>query len=188
MYKLQERKLPKGTFTQFFGMFPNVQNSRLQVDADSETSVHTNTQQNLLMKRTNQHRLLSTFHRMVNDRCQSDDKTQYQVKRHHLAKKYVLKKKIWESFRLDLKISEIQKLQHSRKYLSNGLLSMEETNHGKQLGFCARRVFKFQVRILRNETGSSNHVPRAMFLHLPHLRRILIQVHRGLGSIISYDE
>ena len=32
------------------GMFPNVQNAKRQVDADSETHVHTNTQQNLLMK------------------------------------------------------------------------------------------------------------------------------------------
>ena len=39
-----------------------------QVDADSETRVHTNTQQNLLMKRTIQHRLLFMFHRMM-DKC-----------------------------------------------------------------------------------------------------------------------
>ena len=34
------------------GMFPNVQNSKLQVDADSETCVHTETQQNLRVKKT----------------------------------------------------------------------------------------------------------------------------------------
>ena len=53
------------------GMFPHVQNSKRQVDAHSETSVHTNTQRNLLMKREIQHRLLFTFRRMMNDRCNS---------------------------------------------------------------------------------------------------------------------
>ena len=35
------------------GMFPNEENSKLQIDADSETCVHTYTQQILLTKREN---------------------------------------------------------------------------------------------------------------------------------------
>ena len=53
------------------------------MDADSEASVHTNTQQNLLMEMKIQHRLLFTFHRMM--KIQSDDKTRYRVRLHHLA-------------------------------------------------------------------------------------------------------
>ena len=51
------------------GMFPNVQNSKLRVDADSGTNVHTNTQRNVLTKREIQRRLLPTFHRVMNDIC-----------------------------------------------------------------------------------------------------------------------
>ena len=51
------------------GMCQKVQNSKLQIDAKSETSVHTNTQQNLLMIREIHHRLRFTFHLMTNDRC-----------------------------------------------------------------------------------------------------------------------
>ena len=53
---------------EILGMFPNAQNSKRQVEADSETSVQANTQQNLLMKRQIHHRLLFTFHQMINDR------------------------------------------------------------------------------------------------------------------------
>ena len=75
-HKLPEWKLPKE---------PNVQNSKLQVDATSETSV-----QNLLTQEKFQHRLLFTFHRMMQIRKkQSDDKTQCWVRLHHLASKSV---------------------------------------------------------------------------------------------------
>ena len=63
------KKVAKGDIHVVIGMFANVQNSKLQVDADSETSVHTNSLQNLLWKRTIQHRSRFTFHRMMNDRC-----------------------------------------------------------------------------------------------------------------------
>ena len=63
------KKVAKGDLDVVIGMFPNVQNSKLPVDADSETSVHTNSLQNLLWKRTIQHRSRVAFHRMMNDRC-----------------------------------------------------------------------------------------------------------------------
>ena len=50
-YSAKERKLPKGEIHVIIGMFANVQSSMRQVDADSETNVHSNTQQNLLMRR-----------------------------------------------------------------------------------------------------------------------------------------
>ena len=59
----------KGELHVIIGMFQNVQNSTLQVDAHSTTSVHTNAQQNLLMHRNIQHRLPFTFHRTMNDSC-----------------------------------------------------------------------------------------------------------------------
>ena len=91
LHKLQEKKLPKGIV--IIGMFPNVQKSKLQVDADWETCVHTNTQQNLLMNRETQYRLLFTFHRVLKDRkIQSDNNTQYRVRLDLLANKYVFKR------------------------------------------------------------------------------------------------
>ena len=45
------------------------ENSKLQEDADSETCVHANTQQNFVTKGEIQDRLLLTFHRLMNDRC-----------------------------------------------------------------------------------------------------------------------
>ena len=43
--------------------------------------------------------------------------------------------------------------------------SMEE-KHGKHIGFYTRARIKFQVRILKLDMGSSNQVPRGLFLHL----------------------
>ena len=68
--------------------------------------------------------------------------------------------------RLDLELSEIQTLQHSRKDPSNGLFEHERKKQGKQLGFDTTTCTEFQVRILRIDTGSSNRVPRVLFLHL----------------------
>ena len=77
-------------------MFPNVQNSKHQQDASSETSVHTKKQLNLLMKSQIQQLLQSTSWRMMNARYnyekQSCDKTQFRVRLHHLAIRYCLKR------------------------------------------------------------------------------------------------
>ena len=51
----KRKEAAKGGTPVIVSMFPNVQNSKRQVDADSETSVHTHTQQKMLIKR-NQHR------------------------------------------------------------------------------------------------------------------------------------
>ena len=119
----------EGKIHVIIGMFPNVQISKLHEVADLKTSVHTDIQQNLRMKRNIQHRSLFTFDQMMNGRCiygkiQSHDKTQYRVTLRHLANKYVLKMENGdlhlESSRPDLEISEIPMLQHSVKDPWNG--------------------------------------------------------------------
>ena len=94
LIQTSKQEVAKGEIHVMIGMFLNVQNSSLQVDADSETCVHTNTQPHLMMKRSIQHLLQFTFHRMMNDRCQSNDKTKFRVRLRHLANKYVLRRKI----------------------------------------------------------------------------------------------
>ena len=69
LVQTSRKEIARGDFHAIIGMCPSVQNFQFQVDADSETSLHANTQLNLLMKRTIQHLLRFTFHRMVNDRC-----------------------------------------------------------------------------------------------------------------------
>ena len=62
------KEVAKGEINVIIGMFPNVQYSKLQVNADSETGIHINTQQNVLMKRKILHRFQFAFRRMM-DRC-----------------------------------------------------------------------------------------------------------------------
>ena len=69
LVRTSKQEVAKGEIHVISGIFPNLQNSSLQVDADSESSVHTNTQLHLRMKRSIQHLLQFTFHRMMNDRC-----------------------------------------------------------------------------------------------------------------------
>ena len=61
---------------------------------------------------------------------QSNDKTQFRVRLRHLANKFVLKGKNWdlhlESSRQDLKVGEIQTLQHFEDKSIEWTLSMEE--------------------------------------------------------------
>ena len=96
MHELQERKLPERGIHVIIGMFLDVQNSDLQMYANSETSVQTNTQLNLLMTRELQRLLQFSFHRMMNDRCNCETffsrmtRPQHRVRLHHLASKYVL--------------------------------------------------------------------------------------------------
>ena len=65
-------------------MFPNVQNSQLQVDADSKTSVHANTRKKLAEERENSASI--AVHIPSNERpmqvrkIQSDDRTQCRVR------------------------------------------------------------------------------------------------------------
>ena len=66
------------------GMFQNMQSSKLQVDADSDTRVHTNTKQNLLMKDNSVSiaiHIPANYERQIQQRnTQSDDKTQFRVR------------------------------------------------------------------------------------------------------------
>ena len=101
------------------GMFPKVQNSKLQVDANSAASVHTNTQQNLLMNCEIPHRLLFTFHRMMTDRCNYGKFSRmtrpyiewdFSISRTSTFTQGRNQDLLWESSRLDLKISDIEML------------------------------------------------------------------------------
>ena len=109
------------------GMFPNTQNSYLQVAANSGGYKHTAKSAD---EKGNPASM--AIHLQLNDerqlqlrKIQSDDKNQFRVRLHHLEYKYVLKRENWDlrlvSSRQDLKISEIRTLQHSKKDLSNGL-------------------------------------------------------------------
>ena len=142
-------------------------------------SVHTNTQQNLLLKRKIQHRFVFTFHQMMNDRCKNGKISR--MTRPNTEWDFIIlrtntftKKRNWalhlESSSLDLKISEVQTLQHSKRDLSNGPCAWKK-KQGQQLGFHTRTCTRFQVHILTIEICSSNQVPRAMFLQSPSLRR-----------------
>ena len=127
LVQTSRKEVAKREIHVIIGMFPNVQNINLQQDANSETSVHTNTLLNLLMEKS----AFVAIHIPLNDerqmqlrKNQSDDKTQVRVRFHHLANKSIWKWKNWglrlESCRQDPKISEIQTPQHSRKDRSNG--------------------------------------------------------------------
>ena len=100
---------------------------------------------------------------MQKRKIQSDDKTQYRVRLHHLANKYVPKRENWdlplESSRPDLEINRIRSLQHSRKDLSNGLRTWKK-KQGQQLVFFTRTC---QVHILRIKRSSSSPFPRALW-------------------------
>ena len=115
-------------------MFPNVQNSNLQVDANSKTSVHTNTQL-ILLRNGKQHLLQFAFHRMMNTGCsdknQSDDKTQFRGRLRHLANKYVLKKG-----------SHPDRIRKTAK-------SKRSNIRGKTCRMVTRACTQFHVRILR---------------------------------------
>ena len=125
------KEVAKGEIHVIIGMFPNVQNSKFQVDADSETSVHASTQQIFVVGKKHQHRLLFTFHGMMNDRCNEEGRISRTTKPNTecdfiISRTNVfLQGKFWDlhlaSSKLDLKISEIQTLQHSRKELLDGL-------------------------------------------------------------------
>ena len=72
-------------------MFTNVQNSNLQLDAGSVTSeLYKHTVKSADEKK-NQQLLQFALRRMMNARCNYDDKTQFRVSLHHLANRNVLK-------------------------------------------------------------------------------------------------
>ena len=120
-------------------------------------------------------------------KIQSDDKASTPSETSYLANEYVLRRKHLdlhlESSRLDLNISRIQTLQHSRQDLSHGLWAWKKN---KEISLdLSRTCTTFQVRILRNEKGSSNQV-----LHLPcnYVERERYNFHCGLWSFTSFDE
>ena len=80
LVQTSRKKVAKGEIRVVVGVFSNVHNSKLQVDADSESSVHTNTQQNVLMKRTIQiaiHIPSKDDRQMQLREIQSGSRTQY---------------------------------------------------------------------------------------------------------------
>ena len=141
------------------GMFFTVQNANLQPDPSSETSVFTNIQLYLLMKISALIAIYTPAHderQMQLRKIQSDDKTQFRVRLHHPANRYVLKR---------------EKLGPTPGFIQTGSENQRTT---------------FHVRMLTLDIGSSNSVPRAMFLYVQsELRK---RIHRGLRSVSSDDE
>ena len=121
---------------------------------------------------------------------QSDDKTQFWVKLHHLANRHVLE---WEtsdqhmeSSRQDPKLSEIKTLEHSVKDTANGLWSMKKKWQEHQLCRCIIICSPFPALFLGLD--SPNRVPRAMLLHFLWKLRERELIHCGFRSCISYDD
>ena len=127
------------------GMFPNVQNSKLQVDADSETSVHTHTAKIAYEKKN---AATVAIHITANDeqhtevQRQKSRMTRLNAESDSIISRTVVfkKRKNWdlhlESSRQDLEIRENQTLQHSGNP-SNGPCAWEKWQ-GNQLGHCTR--------------------------------------------------
>ena len=139
------------------GMFPNTQNSYLQVAAKSGGYKHTaksadekgNPASMAIHLQSNDERQLQLR------KIQSDDKTQFRVRLHHLEHKYVL--------------GVIQTGSHNQRNPNaptceersiEWTVSMEEQTRKAALIFAQEHVL--QVCILRSNTDSSNPVPRAM--------------------------
>ena len=150
-------------------MFLNVQHSDLQPGASSETSMFTNAQLTLLMKKKTQQMLQFTFRRMVNARRQTDDKTQLRRRLHHLANRYVVKtEQLGRTLRVIHTGSQNQRHLNaptSGKRSIEWALRMEETGKDFTLDI-AQQCPTFMVRCLRIVNGTPNRVPREMFLHL----------------------
>ena len=165
------------------------------MDADSETSEHTNTKEILLMRRKFQHRPLFTFQRMINDRCKSGKISR--MTRPNTEWDFIISRtstfwkwKIWElhmeSSRPDFKISEIQTHQHSRKGLSNGPWAWTE-KQGKLLGFHTRTCTKFKVRILGSKHVLQNRSrEQCFFTFYTYVEKV--RNHCWLGRFTSYDD
>ena len=83
----------KGNFCNYWH-FLNVQTSKIQPEASSETNASTNTQLTLLITRTFQQLLhfASDERQMKLRNLQSQDKTQFRLRQNHLANRYVLKR------------------------------------------------------------------------------------------------
>ena len=128
------------------GMFPNVQNSKLQVDADSETSVRTHTAK---IAHEKKNAATVAIHITANDeqhtevQRQKSRMTRLNAESDSIFSRTVVFKKgrigtcTWESSRQDPKIRENQTLQHSGNHPSNSPCAWEKWQ-GNQLGHCTR--------------------------------------------------
>ena len=67
--QISRKEVVKREIPVVLGVSLNVQHSELQPDAGTETSLFTNTQLNLMMKRKFQHLLQVALRRMMNARC-----------------------------------------------------------------------------------------------------------------------
>ena len=190
------KEVVKGKIHVFMGMLPNVQNSKRWMDANSETSVYTNTLQKSLNEKANWASI--TINIQSNDerqmqlrKIQSDDKIRFWVGLYRLANYYVLKKgKIgtYTGSHPD-RISKSTKSKRSNIRGKTYRMDFENGRDSKEsiLDFDTKEWTQFQVRVLRTNIDASNRVPRAMFLHLLDnfgSKRI----HCGLGSFASYDQ
>ena len=120
-------------------MFPNVQNSKLLMDANSETKCAYKHTAKLADAKKNSASIALHFpsneeRQMQLRKFRSNAKTQYRVRLHHLANKYVLKrdKSGRDLHRLELRICEFETLQHS---ITIHRMDFEHGKQGKQLRF-----------------------------------------------------
>ena len=128
----------KGESHVIIGMFPNVQNSKFQVDANLKTGVRTHTAK---PADATKHSASIASHIPSNDERQMQNGKLSRVTRPKTEWDFIMSrtrtfsKVNWdvhlESSRLELKISETRALRHSRKDLSWTL--NKEEKQGKQL-------------------------------------------------------
>ena len=160
-------------------MFPNVHKSKLQVDADSECAYKHTAKPDVEKKNSasigiripsNDERRDATTEKSVwwQDPIPSEtfiiSRTQYVHKKREIGP-YIWSHPDW--------ISKSGKFKRSNilRKICRMDLELGRKKQGQQLGFYTRTCTRFQVPILTIEIGSSNQVPRAMFLHSQKLRR-----------------
>ena len=145
----------------------------------SETSGHTSTHQNLLMKRKIHHWSRFTIHRMMNDRCnygKFSPMTRLNTECGFITETSMFSKHTNWQPALGVIQTGSQKMRNRKSSTFEErsiewILSTEENTRKAVRIFEKGTRKKFQDRILRIDIGSSSQVPRAMFLHLLSRRR-----------------
>ena len=194
--QLSRKEVAKGESHVIIGMLTECTKFKVPGGCEnSKTSVHTNTQENLLMKRNIQQRLPFTFHRTMNDRYKywkfsrrTRPNTEWDF---IMSRTSMFSKEYLGRTRGVIQTgSQNQRNPNAPTFEKRSIewtLSMEE-KQGKQLSFYTRTCAEFHVHILRIETGSSRLVPRTVFLHSVKLHRKRENSVDTGASIISHDE
>ena len=188
-------------------MIQNLQNSNLQTDASSRTSVFTNTQLNLVMNRKIQQRLQFTLRRqpaVVNHVQGSQDSNNVKTK---VESSSVHRETVASTIRVarasskssitatDEREMELQKVQSDDKTQFRVRLHRLANRHVLKRGERDLHVNSSWKKRQGHQHGFytrkcskfQDHIlPRAMFLQLAQLKEE--RLHCGFGSFTSYDE